>query len=204
MLLKKYWFTIACLCSCLATHAQEIIFKDTIAAYNLQRLRIDKRGEIVQCVWGVAGIATGIVGYNAAAQDEWKYFHASNVALGALNLGYNGFRLIQTTHALKTAPDYREAYNNYVTAKRYYLYDAGFNLALITSGIIMYEYGTAGKTKHAGFTGVGRSFAIQGLFRLACDNILFAAHQRYNLKWINLLDEIRVTSGSIGIDHTIK
>jgi hypothetical protein len=194
-------FCIACFTP---TRAQEISFRDTITAYNLQRLHIDKKAEIIQCGWGAASIATGVPGYLSAGKDEWRYFHASNAAIGLVSIGYNGMRLIKTQRAIKGKPDYRLAYSNYVSAKRYYLFDAGFNLVLITSGIVMLEYGSSGKANPPFFSGLGRSFAIQGLFRLACDNIFYAAHQRNNIKWLNLLDEIRISGAGIGIDHTIK
>ena len=186
-----------------ATHAQEISFKDTIAAYNSHRIQVNKAGMQVLGGWGLLNVAAGGVCALTAQNDEWKYFNEMNVLWGAVNAGIAAFGLAGVRKELNTRLTSGQAYQRYVSNKRTYLINIGLDVVYIGGGVALNEY-ARGKSvsDHDLYAGFGKSVAIQGIFLLLFDNMMFAAHQRYNSRWFTIMNELRFTGNSIGFSHT--
>jgi len=186
-------------------HAQVISFKDTIATYNLQRIRLNTTGTRVLATWGIANMAAGAIGYAAHPQeDEWKYFHAMNAGWGAVNTVIATAGMLRSRSELRNVPGADKAYKRYKNNKRLYLVNSGLDVAYIVTGIAMSRHGQNGKTTNpALYTGFGNSITLQGVALLLFDNFMYAAQLRNNSNWYRIINEIRLSGNSIGINHTL-
>jgi hypothetical protein len=63
----------------------------------------------------------------------------------------------------------------------------------------MTEFGRTSVKHKDMLTGFGRSVAIQGVFLLLFDNVMYASHMRRNSKWRQLLDEIQITGSGASL-----
>jgi hypothetical protein len=186
----------------LCTQAQEISFKDTLAAYNSARIRTNNTGMKVLAGMGIASMAAGGAGYFAAQQEEWRYFHEMNVMWGAVNTGIALFGIAGVKKEMNAKYSYNQAYNRYRSNKKLYLINAGLDVLYIAGGVGLNEYGrSAGRDKPI-FQGFGKSIAVQGIALLLFDNVMFAAHHRNNSKWYILMSDLRFIGNGIGFVHT--
>jgi len=188
------------------TTAQEISFKDTVAAYTTHRLRVNNTGMQILGAWGIANIAGSGAGYFAARQDEWKYFHEMNVLWGVVNTGIAAFGMSNVRKEMRTRYNYQQAYERYRATKKLYLINAGLDVLYIGTGVALNSLAPQAKKTSATnmLKGFGRSIAVQGVFLLLFDNIMFAAHQHNNSKWYQIMNEIQVSGAGIGFIHTFK
>jgi len=152
--------------------------------------------------WGIINIAAGGIGYFTAKQDQWKYFHAMNALWGVTNAGIAAMGLAGTRKEMAKKLNANQSHDRYRSNKRLYLINAGLDVVYIATGAGLATYSTTTKNNVALFRGFGRSIAMQGVFLLIFDNCMFAAHQRYNSKWYMLMNEIRVSTNSVGFNHT--
>ena len=183
-------------------NAQEISFKDTIAAYNLHRINMNKTGMKVLGSWGLVNIGVGCYSYYTTKQDEMKYFSEMNVLWGAVNMGIAAISLASVRKEMAANLNYEQSYQSYLSTKRLYLINAGLDVIYIGAGVGLTAYSRNVKKNEAIYSGFGKSVAIQGVFLLLFDNIMFSAHHLDNSKWFRIMNEIRFTNKGIGYSHT--
>lgn len=191
--------------SCLAAYnvyAQQLSFKDTIAAYNTYRVNTNRTGMKVLGGWGLVNIAAGTAGYFTAPENEWKYFHEMNAIWGVVNTGIAALGLYGVRKEANGKLSFKQSYGHYLADKRLYLINAGLDVVYIGAGIALNEYGRDAKHDADIYSGFGKSVAVQGVFLLLFDNIMYAAHQRYNTRWLRIMSEIRFSGTSLGFIHT--
>ena len=165
---------------------------------------INYTGMRVLGAWGVANIAAGGAGYFIAKNDEWKYFHAMNASWGVVNtvLSLSGLHGCRKQAAQKT--DAKKAFAAYKHDKKIYLINLGFDAAYTIGGVLLVEHGNNTTDNPELYKGFGKSIAIQGVFLMVFDDLMFAAHQKYNSRWAVILDEMRFTGMGFSYAHTIK
>lgn len=185
-----------------SSYAQEIVFKDSIVVYNKHRIDVDVAGTKALGIWGLSNIALGGAGYFTARQDEWKYFHGMNAIFGVVNTGIAAINLGRARKQMADKPDYRLYYGQYLADKRLYLTYVGTDVLFVCAGTGLIAYSNKAKENPALYSGFGRSIAIQGVARLLFDNIMYAAHNRYNVRWLRLIDAMRFSSNGIGFNCT--
>ncbi len=202
MIIRAAIFLLALCFLSLGANAQQISFKDTIAAYNLHKAHINKTGMAVLGSWGLVNIAAGGIGYFTAKQDETKYFSEMSMAWGVVNTGIAGLtmRAMKRELALKTNSE--GYYRSYLTNKRIYLINAGLDVVYIGAGVGLTAYAHQSKRNQDIYSGFGKAVVVQGIFLLLFDNIMFSAHQMDNSNWYRIMNEIRFTNRTIGIEHT--
>ncbi len=182
--------------------AQQISFKDTIAAYNTHRIDVNKKGMQVLGGWGVANIAEGGIGYFTARQDQWKDFHAMNAAWGLVNTGIAFMGLHGVRKEMAAQLNSEDAYKRYQATKKLYLINIGLDVVYIGTGAALAAYGANAKSNADLYKGFGASVTVQGVFLLLFDNVMFAAHQRSNSKWFMIMNELHVSNHGVGFTHT--
>ena len=182
--------------------AQELSFKDSLRTYNNQRILTNTKGAMTLAGWGMANVVVGGVGYFTAKQDEWKYFHEMNAAWGAVN---TGFAIGGIMRARKQAAEKINAgkdFHYFERNKSSYLISVALDVVYVGAGVTLAGYGKSAATNGAAYKGFGESIALQGLFLLAFDNIMFASHQKRSSKWNVLMDELRFTGAGLSFVHT--
>ncbi len=152
--------------------------------------------------WGIANIAEGGIGYFAARQDEWKYFHGMNALWGVVNTGISAFSLAGTRREMTQKLSYQQAYGRYRSNRKIYLINSGLDLVYIGAGIGLVKYSENTKNNPALFSGFGKSVVIQGAILLIFDNVMNTAHGRYSALWFRIMNEIRVSNTGIGVIHS--
>jgi len=180
--------------------AQELHFRDTVKAYNKRRILTNASGALVLGGWGIANMATGGVGYFTAKQDEWKYFHEMNAAWGLVNTGFAAYGILRARKQAEE-PSIKDAYAHYRHDRRAYLISLGLDVVYVGVGAGLTSYAQNNSGNAAMYKGFGRSIVLQGVALLAYDNFMFAAHQKYNHKWLEIIDEVRFTGYSFTFNH---
>ena len=201
MIVKILFFLSLC-CYAPLSQAQEVSFKDSLAAYNLHRISITRTGMKVLGSWGIVNIAGGAVTYFTTTQDEWKYFSEMNVVWGAVNTGIAAMSLAGIRREMAIKMDYQQSYGRYRANKKLYLINAGLDVIYIGAGIGLTAYAQNTNKDQPIYSGFGKSIAVQGIFLLLFDNIMFSANQLDNSKWFRLMNEIRFTGNSVGFNHS--
>lgn len=158
----------------------------------------------VLCTWGIANIADGGIGYFAAKQDEWKYFHEMNAVWGAANFTIASLRLGHGRYELSEKLNYRQSYSRYKADKKRYLINSGIDVLFISAGLALTKYNAPTKTGQAMYNGFGKSIVLQAGFLFIFDNFMYTSHARMSSKWYRIMDEISVSANGIGIKHTFK
>jgi len=198
----KILFFLSLCCYAPLSQAQEVSFKDSLAAYNLHRISITRTGMKVLGSWGIVNIAGGAVTYFTTTQDEWKYFSEMNVVWGAVNTGIAAVSLAGIRREMAIKMDYQQSYGRYRANKKLYLINAGLDVIYIGAGIGLATYAQNTNKDQPIYSGFGKSIAVQGIFLLLFDNIMFSANQLDNSKWFRLMNEIRFTGNSVGFNHS--
>jgi len=198
----KILFFLSLCCYAPLSQAQEVSFKDSLAAYNLHRISITRTGMKVLGSWGIVNIAGGAVTYFTTTQDEWKYFSEMNVVWGAVNTGIAAMSLAGIRREMAIKMDYQQSYGRYRANKKLYLINAGLDVIYIGAGIGLTAYAQNTNKDQPIYSGFGKSIAVQGIFLLLFDNIMFSANQLDNSKWFRLMNEIRFTGNSVGFNHS--
>jgi hypothetical protein len=184
--------------------AQEISFKDTVAAYNAKWPNINKVGMEVLGAWGISNMTSGGIGYFTAKQDEWRFFHEMNIVCGAVNTGIAAVGLAGIKRELNAKMNFQRSYDRYLSNKRVYLINAGIDLVYIAAGVGLVAYAGNTKTDKEMFLGFGRSATLEGVFLLLFDNVMYAALQKNNSNWFRIMNEIHISGQSVGFVHTFK
>ena len=152
--------------------------------------------------WGIASIAVGSIGYFIARQDESKYFHEMNILWGVVNTGIAAMGLTGVREEMDARLNYQQSFDRFRSNKKLYLINAGLDVLYIATGVGLTEYSVNTKSDAAIYKGFGKSIAVQGVFLLLFDNVMFAAHQQSNSKWYRIMNEIHVSNAGIGFTHT--
>lgn len=199
ILILMFLFTVSVGCV-----AQEISFKDSIALYNKQRIKINKTGAEIKLGWGIANIAAGSAGYFGAQEGTGKYFSEMNGIFGVLNIGLATTGLLMERQQMTRKMSNQQAYDWYRTDKKIYLISAGVDVVFIGAGLGLASYGQSAKSSADVYKGLGASMALQGVFLLLFNNVMLLEHGRNGYKWSRIMDELRVTNNGIGFVHTFK
>jgi hypothetical protein len=120
---------------------------------------------------------------------------------GAVNTGIAAMGMLGVKREMAAKLSYRQSYDRYLSNKRLYLINAGFDVLYIGTGIALNEYGKTQTKDKAIFQGFGKSFAIQGIFLLMFDDVMFMSHARRNSKWFQIMNELRFTGNGVGFVH---
>ena len=199
---NKLLIVFLLLITAVQSNAQQISFKDTTAAYNKQRIAVNERGMKVLGAWGIANMVDGGVGYFTAKQDQWKDFHAMNAAWGLVNTGIAAMGMHGVRKELAANLNSEQAYKRYLDNKKLYLVNIGFDVFYVGAGAGLAVLGAHDKSNGPLYKGFGSSIAMQGIFLLLFDNVMFASQERNNSKWFLIMNEIRVSNHGVGFSHT--
>ena len=184
-----------------ATIEAQISFTDTVKEYNKQRIIINLKGSEALGIWGIANIVVGGVGAPIAKDDEWKYFHGTNAAFGALNTGVAAYMLLRCKKQSREKASGSKAYKDYRSDRKALLVNMGLDAAYMGAGALLVQNANTIGGNPAMYRGIGRSLVVQGVFLMAFDNIMFSAQQKYHSRWAQLLDEMRFTGTGLGFVH---
>jgi urease gamma subunit len=169
----KQIFIILLSVSFLTIQAQSL---ESIESFNKERLEINKRGMLVLGSWATANLAWGIVG---ATQTEGatQAFHQMNAGWNAVNLLIAGAGYWSSRKA-KTSLSLAETFAEQKKMEQILLFNAGLDIAYITSGLLMMEYARRGENSNQ-WMGFGRSLILQGGFLFAFDIAMALIHQKH-------------------------
>ena len=182
----------------------EVNYSDTITRYNHIRLNTDVAGMAVLAGWGGANIAGGTLGVLVAQQRQWRYFHASNVAFGVLNVSTAAYMLY--TYGLQSGEpaSIKNSYQHFLSDREFYLATTGIDLLVTGAGLVMLSKGTSAGSHKDFYAGVGQSVALQGLCRLVFDNLMLSGLLRNNKKWYDVISDIRIMNGGVGFNYRLR
>ena len=173
-----------------------------LKSLNLQRIETNQRGMVVLGSWAAANIVVGTAGYFIAKDDEWKAFHGMNaiwnVANGFIALaGYAGTQKERTANLSSV-----DMLHRYESTKRLYLINAGLDAVYIGTGVFLIERGKT-QSDYKTWEGFGKSVAMQGVFLLFFDGVMYASHQSRDKHWYKLMEGICITGNGIGLKLNI-
>ena len=207
MSITRLFIFFLCFGASLCRGQTAMSFKDTIKKYNSARVITDLRGAEVLGIWGIANIGLGGAGYLATQkndQGELKYFSEMNMAWGVVNTSLSGFSILRSKRQVKERIDANKMFHEYRQDKKILLVNLGLDVAFAGIGAMLVQKGNHDATHADMYKGFGKSLVVQGVFLLGLDNFMFSAHQKYNARWMTILDEMRFTGNGLGYVHTFK
>ena len=183
--------------------AQEIRFADSARIFNTRRIIVNYNGTLAAGSWGLASVAAGAVGMATAKQENWKAFHATNLAFGASEMLFSGVSLLSCRSQIKKHPETQEAYRLFKRARSTHLYGICADVACVAIGEYVIAKAKDVPATEARNRGIGQAMVLQGVGMLIFDNIMYRVHSRYNSRWGDLMDNFNFIGSGIGFNYTI-
>lgn len=196
----KYIFVLLFILLAINGFSQGISFKDTINNYNKIRIKTDVSGAQILGAWGIANIAAGGVGI-ATAQGDTKYFFEMNAFFGAANTGVAYIMYYKAQKQAAQNSGFQRSYLNFRSDKRYYATKTLFDAGIIAIGAGLSSTTGATKEIKQQYSGFGNSLAVQGIGMLLFDEIMFISHNKNNLNWLRIMDELQITGQGLSYVH---
>jgi hypothetical protein len=163
-----------------------------------QRIKLDKTHGSVLGGWGLANVATGIVGANTSGGSH-RYFHQMNVGWGVINTGLAYFIRRQVPKDQAKAPNPAMVRMAQQRVESLLLLNTGLDLAYVAVGWGVKQRANnmaAGKSRDRAL-GFGESWMVQGGFLLVFDVWQYVRHRRQG-KAIAQHDEKQWTLQPVG------
>ena len=156
----KYLLSIFILFLCFQGFCQ-----DNQLVQDYQNLNL--KGMQVLLGWSVLNITTGSAG-NFLSEGESRYFYQMNAGWNLVNAGLAIYGL----HNFSQELDLQDFPSQFEQTKKLYLINAGLDVAYIAGGIYMM---TRSNIRTRGY---GQSIALQGMFLLVFDAIMYYLNQK--------------------------
>ncbi len=200
--MKQLFLLLSMLLHVLVSSAQENSF---LYQHNEERINSTKTAMLVLGGWGVANMATGLIG-NSTAGGEAKYFHQMNAVWGAVNLGIAAASYFGNRKLDPGKYNWQGSVQEQHKIEKIFLINGALDLAYMAGGLYLREHGK-GKligTGHDRWKGYGNSFIMQGAFLLLFDGINFTLHHSHGRKLFQRFDELQlsVAPGGIGMVYS--
>ncbi|PWV48180.1 hypothetical protein [Chitinophaga sp. S165] len=192
---------------CMALHALMLSAQENSFLYqqNKERINLTKTAMLVLGGWGVANIATGLIG-NSTAGGEAKYFHQMNAVWGVVNLGIATASYFGNRKLNPGKYNWQESVQEQHKIEKIFLINGALDLAYMAGGLYLREHGKRKLigTGHDRWKGYGNSFIMQGAFLLLFDGINFTLHHAHGKKLFQRFDELQlsVAPGGIGMVYS--
>lgn len=168
-----------------------------------QRLKLDKTHGAVLGGWGVANVATGIIGASTTSGSH-RYFHQMNVGWGVINTGLAYFIRRQVREDQMKATNPAMARMAQQRIEGLLLLNTGLDIAYVAAGWGFTERANnmaAGKSRDRAL-GFGESLMVQGGFLLVFDVWQYVRHRRQG-KAMEQYDEkqwtLQPTANGVGL-----
>ena len=175
--MKSLPFLLICLlCIPVLSEAQEFI------EFNQERLEINRRGMMVLGSWAAGNMVFSGWQYTQTT-GQTRYFHQMNVLWNVVNAGIAGLGYYQSVHGA-TDLGLIESMNEQGRIEKILLFNAGLDVAYITSGVLMKQYAKVKTEKYDQFTGWGNSLILQGGFLFIFDIVMHQLHVNHKADWI--------------------
>ncbi len=150
---------------------------DTTINYNLQDIQLrqtnfNKTAMITLNSWAVGNIAYGTIACSQT-NGEAKYFHQMNAIWNVVNLGI-GIPGIIGAYKVQGQQSFETLFKNQKKMETIFLFNAGLDVAYMTAGVALRDYGKSlTGTDAMRFKGYGSSLIFQGGFLFAHDLAMF-------------------------------
>lgn len=163
-------------------------------AYNKSRISKTKTAMLVLGSWGVANLATGLIG-NSKAGGEAKYFHQMNAVWGAVNIGIAAASYFGNRKLNPGKYNWQGSVNEQHKIEKIFLVNGALDLAYMAGGLCMREYGKRKMigTGHDRWKGYGNSLLLQGAFLLLFDGVNFTLHHQHGKGLFQRFNELQFT-----------
>ncbi|QHS60977.1 DUF6992 family protein [Chitinophaga agri] len=163
-------------------------------SYNQKRINSTKTAMLVLGGWGVANLATGLIG-NSTAGGEAKYFHRMNAVWGVVNMGIAAASYLGNRRLDPGKYNWQGSVNEQHKIEKIFLVNGALDLAYMAGGLFMREHG---KTKlmgtgHDRWKGYGNSLIMQGAFLLLFDGINFTLHHHQGKGLFSRFEQLQLT-----------
>lgn len=193
----KQLLLIVLLLVTVATSAQDTSY---LHSYNQKRINSTKTAMLVLGSWGVANLATGLIG-NSTAGGEAKYFHQMNAVWGVVNLGIAAASYFGNRRLDPGKYNWQGSVQEQHKIEKIFLVNGALDLAYMAGGLFMREHG---KTKLAGtghdrWKGYGNSLIMQGAFLLLFDGVNFTLHHNHGKGLFQRFNELQLTVAPAGV-----
>lgn len=200
--MKQLFLLLCMLLHALISPAQENTF---LYQQNKERINSTKTAMLVLGGWGVANIATGLIG-NSTAGGEAKYFHQMNAVWGVVNLGIATASYFGNRKLNPGKYNWQGSVQEQHKIEKIFLVNGALDLAYMAGGLYLREHGKRKLygTGHDRGKGYGNSFILQGAFLLLFDGINFTLHHTHGKKLFQRFDELQlsVAPGGIGMVYS--
>jgi hypothetical protein len=148
---------------------------DNLATFQEEHLEIQKKGMLVLGAWAVSNFAAS--GYSMTQTSGVPYyFHQMNVFWNTVNIGLavSGYLGATNPEAITSTSEMLMKYNSF---SKILLFNAGLDVAYMTTGLYLRERSKNISKQARRFKGYGNSLLLQGGFLFAFDLVLFLVNE---------------------------
>ena len=167
----RLFLLVLMLVTCSIASSQSVM-KDSISN-ALSNIQLRQTNFNKMAMWSLNSWAVGNITYGTIANfqttGEAKYFHQMNAIWNTVNLGI-GIPGMIGAYKKQEALSFEELYKNQRRYETIYLFNAGLDLAYVSGGVALREYGKRLTDENgARFRGYGSSLIFQGAYLFAHD-----------------------------------
>ena len=177
-----------------------VFAQDSLKTFNYTRLNTTVTGMEVLGSWGIANIATGIVGTSNSAGGSNKYFYKMTTIWGAANLGVAILGYLQNTNTKlyesKTLKEQQKI-------ERTFLINGGLDVAYLGVGLYLKNRGDNQNSDK--LKGYGSAILVQSAFLLLFDGTMYGTHRHTGNKLRKFLEKnpISFNGRTVGINFNM-
>ncbi|MBW8688090.1 DUF6992 family protein [Chitinophaga rhizophila] len=187
----KYLVLFFFLITSLAAASQDTSY---LHSFNKSRMQKTRTAMFVLGSWGVANLATGLIG-NSTAGGEARYFHQMNAVWGAVNLGIATASILGSRKLHPGKYNWQGSVQEQHKVEKIFMVNGALDLAYMAGGLYLREHGKRKLTgkSHDRFKGYGNSLLMQGAFLLLFDGVNFAIHHSHGKGLFERFGELQLT-----------
>ncbi|MEZ4828965.1 MAG: hypothetical protein R3C61_22165 [Bacteroidia bacterium] len=150
-----------------------------LSEINARRIQTTRNTMWVLGGWATANIASGLV-LRPQAEAHLRYFHEMNIWWNVINLGLATGGFIGTLRQQPGDFDEWQTFREQQKTEQILLFNAGLDLAYITTGIFLTEKAKNTPSDQLRLKGYGQSLMLQGGFLFLYDLSAFIIHKKQN------------------------
>ncbi len=169
--------------------------------YNERRHDLDQKLMIGLGSWATLNVIGSSIGWSNAPNDEIQSFHQMNIIWNTVNLGLAIPGYIRARRG-KSDLTLSETLDEQRKTETVFLFNAGLDLAYISSGLILRSESKSDLDKSSLYRGYGNSLLVQGGFLLVFDWIAYGIHSSRSKKGLQpIIEKIELSDSGFGLKY---
>lgn len=170
---------------------------------DTRRIEVTTTGMYILGVWAVGNLAINPILASRSSGAE-RHFYQMNTMWNVVNIGLAGASLWQSARGGSVSPTWLAAFNEQHSIEKIFLVNTALDVAYMAGGLYMIERGKNSLTNGPRLTGFGRGVLLQGGFLFVFDLGMYLVLHGHQKEWAQLLGNISIGPGGIGMVFPVR